>query len=132
MTVLISENGEYLNTAISFIDNHYQKGFPVDFFPQTGIMVMQDQIPVLIMPVYLEQSSSVLVAGHCLFNDNINNKIKNKALHEVCAEFPAIAKFFRKKYILTIWGRQSICRIANKYGFKNTDKVQEQIYIGEY
>lgn len=131
MRIEFYENGEFFPNAIEFLNKHYKEGFSVDFFPKTGLVIMEDNIPVLIMPIYFENTSSVIVAGHCIFNDICALKVKHKAFHLIPNALKTVAKSFGKKYILTLWGRNSLSNIASKYGFLNTDIVQEQIYIGE-
>ena len=126
MNVIFYNNDEYSEAAGNLLSQHYSGKFPVDFFPQTGIAICEAEIPVLIMPVYLEQSSSVAVAGHCCYNEKFSSRKKHYATELAVAQLENFAKKYNKKYIISIWGRKSISNIAVKFGFSNTDVIQQQ------
>ena len=129
MNVVFYDDEQYAVLAASWLENYYGVGsFPEDFFPTTGICVCDNEgNPFFIMPVYLEQSSSVAVAGHCVFNPGNTPKVNHKATELAIDNLVRFAQEHKKKFIITMWGRKSISRMAEKKGYLNTDIVQQQI-----
>ena len=120
--------------AADMLSVHYtgQKGmFPADFLPETGIAATLRGETLCIIPVYLEQSSTVAVLGHFIANDHANRKQLRLAAIAAIEAAKRFAKVAGKKYIVSIFGRRSINRIADNLGFNDADHIEEKIcYIG--
>ena len=120
--------------AADMLSCHYvgQPGmFPADFLPETGIAATLHGETLCIIPVYLEQSSTVAVLGHFIADDQVNRKQLRAAAIAAIEAAKRFAKAAGKKYIVSIFGRRSINRIADGLGFKNADHIEEKIcYIG--
>lgn len=108
---------------------HYGRQFPADFFPKTGVAAYVNGIPGCIIPVYLESTSSVAVLGHCAVNEGLEKKVILSAVEKCirgCVEF---SRKNGKKYAVTIFGRNSINRIADKCGFFTADTIEEKFCL---
>lgn len=115
-------------TALQWMSDHYQMPFPADFFPQTGVIAAVDGIDAVVIPVYLEQSSAVAVLGHCVFNTKLCRKTLRIAAQScigACIEF---AEAKGKKYAVSIFGRRSVNRIADRCGFITADTIEEKFF----
>lgn len=102
--------------------------FPADFFPDTGIVVEQNNTIICMIPVYLESSSKVAVLGHFIANCDVDRKIVAEAARIAIEAAVALAKKHERKYIISIFGRNSINRIADKCGFTTAEIIEEKIY----
>ena len=120
--------------AADMLSLHYtgQPGmFPADFLPETGIAATLHGKTLCIIPVYLEQSSTVAVLGHFIADDQVNRKRLRLAAIKAIEAAKRFAKAAGKKHLVSIFGRRSINRIADGLGFKNADRIEEKIcYIG--
>lgn len=123
---------EDISTLIKWIAEYYGGSFPADFFPKTGCVASIDNVDACIIPVYLEQTSSVAVLGHCIVNADLPKRQIAKAVKACIDECTQIAKRHNRKYAVAIFGRNSINRIADRCGFMTTDSIEEKyIYIGD-
>ena len=115
--------------AIRWLAEHYRSdAFPEDFLPYTGVAVLCGDTVAAVIPVYLEQSSSVAVLGHCMINEKIKKRIIVQCLQQLIEFAKIYAKNNGKKYIVGIFGRRSINRIADKCSFVNADTIEEKYY----
>lgn len=101
--------------------------FPADFLPDTGIKVRENDQIICIIPIYLEQSSTVAVLGHFIANDQADRKQLRQAAVIAIEAAKRFAKAAGKKHLITLFGRRSINAIADECGFQNADPVQEKI-----
>lgn len=115
--------------AADMLSIHYtgrQGTFPVDFLPETGVSVESGGRIICIIPIYLEQSSTVAVLGHFIAG-NATPKQIHQAAHIAIQAAERFAKAAGKKYLISLFGRRSINRIADTLGFITADKVEEKI-----
>ena len=101
--------------------------FPADFLPETGIVVRQNGIALCYIPVYLEQTSSVAVLGHFIADPHADRKLLARAVRLAINQARNFAREHHKKYLVSIFGRNSINRIADKMGFISGDVAEEKI-----
>lgn len=119
------------NTAATMLGQVAKTGFfPADFFPCTGVVVEQNGTMICIIPVYLESSSKAAVLGHFIANPDVNRKIVAEAARIAIEAAVAFAKKHERTYIISIFGRNSINRIADKCGFDTAEIIEEKIYTG--
>lgn len=105
--------------------------FPADFLPATGVMAEFDNKPICFLPIYLEQSSKVAVLGQFIADKNADRRLLAKAVRFLIAQAKVFAKEHKKKYLVSIFGCNSINRIADKMGFIPGDVAEEKIfYLG--
>lgn len=121
---------EDVNTALGWLSAHLKKqGFPRDFLPETGVCVSVDGKLACLIPVYFEHSSKVAVLGHCLVNGETNKKQACFAIKK-CMEYAVeYASARGKKYIVSIFGRNSINKIADNCGFITADTIEEKFFF---
>ena len=117
-------------TAADMLSSHHTGvpgKFPADFLPETGIVVRDHSGMVCVIPVYLEQSSSVAVLGHFIADSKVPRKKLREAAFLAIEGAKRFAKSAGKKHLISLFGRNSINRIADGCGFQNADSVQEKI-----
>ena len=102
--------------------------FPEDFLPETGVVVEHCGRVICIIPVYMEATSNVAVLGHFIADVSANRKLVAKAAKLAIEAAAAWAKKQGRKYVISIFGRNSINRIADKLGFITTEIIEEKIY----
>lgn len=116
-------------TALDWIAEYYGKSFPEDFLPESGLVCMMDDQEACMIPIYLEQSSSVMVLGHCILNQSMHRRVLAAAVRFCILESKRYAAMHHKKYIISLFGRNSINRIADDYGFVTADVAEEKFYF---
>ena len=115
-------------TALEWFELHYGGKFPEDFLPETGVVCEVDGVPAVMFFVYFEESSSVAVLGHCVFHPEKRGRDVVKALEFGLEFVKGYARGKGKKYVVSIFGRNSINRIADRCGFVDADKIEEKFY----
>lgn len=116
--------------AARWLEDFYGQGkFPADFFPKTGVAVRRGGETLAVVPVYLEASSRVAVAGHFTAAPGLPPRLLRKAAQTAVRGCQEFARKRGRPYLVAIWGRRSISRIAEQCGFRNADTVQEQLFI---
>lgn len=119
-------------SAAGWMMNHYSKPFPQDFLPETGIIALVNGIRACVIPVYLENSSTVAVLGHCMINEKLVKRQIVQAVEACMRAAVSFAATQKKKYVIALFGRNSINRLADKCGFVTADRIEEKFYyIGE-
>jgi hypothetical protein len=119
------------NTAATMLGEVAKTGFfPAEFFPDTGVVVEQNGTIICIIPLYLESSSKAAVLGHFIANPAVDRKIVAEAARIAIEAAVALAQKHERKYIISIFGRNSINRIADKCGFDTSEIIEEKIYTG--
>lgn len=114
--------------ALMWMKKHYLRPFPADFFPKTGVVALISEEEACIIPIYLEGTSTVAVLGHCIINEDLPKRKVWLAVKE-CIEYSKdFCRMAGKKYVVSIFGRNSINRIADRCGFAAGDKVEEKFY----
>jgi hypothetical protein len=140
---MISQKGEKMDMCISsrimaagdwtlplqWLKEYYGRDFPRTFFPETGIITSMGEQPACVIPVYLENTANVAVLGHCMFNNSMPKRLLAAAARQCIDSAKNFAVKHQKKYVISIFGRNSINRIADKCGFLSADIVEEKIYI---
>lgn len=120
--------------AADMLSTHYTGSagkFPVDFLPETGVAVVDDGKTVCVIPVYLESTSSVAVLGHFIAAGGVSPKKLHRAAALAIEAAKRFARAAGKKYVVAIFGRRSINKIADTMGFTTTDHFEEKFcYIG--
>lgn len=118
--------------ALGLMKNHYGSEFPGDFFPDTGAVCLIDDVIACVILIYFEESSATSVLGHCVINKDFPKRQLCSAVTE-CIRFGIdICRKNGRKYVVGIFGRNSINRLADKIGFSTADKIEEKyLYIGE-
>ena len=117
--------------AADILSSHYAGAaglFPADFLPETGIKVVANGSTVCIIPVYLEQSSATAVLGHFIAAPDADKKMLRNAAVSAIDAAKDFARKHGKKYLLSVFGRRSINRIADACGFVDADKIEEKIF----
>lgn len=113
---------------LEWFKSYYREEFPGDFLPETGIVAEISGEAAVMIPVYFEGSSSVAVLGHCIFCPGVRGKLVVKAV-KAAIEFSKLYVSEKgKKYVVSIFGRNSINRIADRCGFVDADKIEEKFY----
>lgn len=115
--------------AAGFLGRHYGGVFPVDFLPVNGVVVLNDEVPAVIIPIYMEASGTVAVPGHAIFNNDISPKILHQALGIALSKVIDFCRAEGRKYIISLYGRKSVNRAAGKLGFTDVDVAQEMFYL---
>ena len=103
--------------------------WPDGFFPTTGVAVRRGGSPIVVIPVYLEATSRVAVAGHFTAAPGLPPRLLRLAALAAVRGCQDFARRNGRPFLIAIWGRRSISRIAARCGFRNADTVQEQIFI---
>ncbi|MBQ9088661.1 MAG: hypothetical protein IJY46_07765 [Lentisphaeria bacterium] len=118
--------------AAQLLADHYKcEKFPLDFLPITGVVVEYSGMIVCVIPVYLESSSKVAVLGHFIANDHIDRRLLRNAAALAIRETKSFARRAGKVYVMSVFGRHSINRIADRLGFVTADQIEEKFcYIG--
>ena len=104
------------------------KLFPADVFPETGIVVEQDGIPVCYLPVYLEQSSKVAVLGHFVGVPGIDKFLLHRAAEMALSSAVKFAQKSGRPYIISIFAHPAVNRIADRNGFRTAEVIEEKLY----
>lgn len=113
--------------ALGWMGERYEKPFPLDFFPQTGVAVEDGAGRLLaVIPVYFEESSAVAVAGHCMANPANVPRESRAAVETAMRGTVRYAMERGRKYLVTIYGNRGVNRIADKMGFVRADVVEEK------
>lgn len=117
--------------AVQWLGEKISLPFPSDFFPATGVAACHGNVPVCVIPIYLEATSAVAVLGHCVGNPAMTAKMKREAIQEAVKFAVEYARSYSKKHIISIFGARSINRIIDQMniGFWNADKNVETKYI---
>ena len=118
--------------AAQLLTDHYNCGtFPADFLPITGVVVEHSGSVVCIIPVYMEESSKVAVLGHFIASDNCDRHLVLTAAKSAIQEAKLLARRAGKNYVVSIFGRRSINKVADRLGFVTADQIEEKFcYIG--
>lgn len=121
---------EDVNIALLWFKSYYDgKDFPKDFLPETGVCVSVDGTLVCVIPIYFEHSSNVAILGHCMINHEFNKKQTCFAIKK-CIEYAVeYASGRGKKYLVSIFGRNSINKIADNCGFITADTIEEKFFF---
>ena len=103
--------------------------WPDGFFPKTGVAVRRGGETLVVIPVYLEATSRVAVAGHFTAAPGLPPRLLREAAQTAVRGCQVFARRHGRPFLIAIWGRRSISRIAAQCGFRNADTVQEQLFI---
>lgn len=117
--------------AADLLSRHYTGCagfFPADFLPVTGIKVVEKDKNICFLPVYLEQSSATAVLGHFIADAAANRRKLRQAAILAIQAGKELAEKSGKKYLISVFGRRSINRIADGCGFADADKIEEKIF----
>ena len=116
-------------TAVAWMTQRYKNPFPKDFFPSCGAAVFDDIRLLAVIPMYFDQTSPVAVAGHCMTSPDNSPRESYKAILLAMNFCQHLARRKNKKYLVTLYGKRSINRIADQLGFLDADCVQEKLII---
>lgn len=118
---------EDLLQATGWLEARTGGAMPVEFFPQTGIAAHSaDGRLLAVIPVYFEQTGTVAVAGHCMANPANTPRESRAAVEAAIRGSARYAAERGRKYLVTIYGKRSVNRIADRLGFIRADTVEEK------
>lgn len=116
-----------LRCAIGWMRRRYGGEMPEEFFPKTGVAACRNDGKLLVViPVYFEETSSTAVAGHCMACPENSPRESRLAVESAMREVVRYAAARGRRFLVAIYGKRSVNRIADRIGFRNGDIVEEK------
>ena len=104
--------------------------FPSEWIPVTGLVVFGDEDrPLAVATLYLEQSCPVAVCGWCIANPENSARESFLAVKLLMQAMPVYAKRNGAKYLMTTFGNRGINRILDSLHFVSGEVSENKFKI---